>query len=216
VLHTFNGGVNDGAAPTGYAILDFTGHLYGTTRSGGTANGGTLWRIDTTGANFTILHSFTGGANDGLNPEGGLVRYGLGTLYGTTSYGGASGKGTVYRISDTGAGFAVLHSFAGAPDDGSLPGVRLELGPDRRLYGTTLTGGTEDTGVEFATCGLFPGDANRDDAVDVSDVFYLINHLFAGGPATGCGGDVNGDDKLDVADVFYLINDLFAGGPAPV
>jgi hypothetical protein len=58
-------------------------------------------------------------------------------------------------------------------------------------------------------------DLNSDGAVNVVDVFYLINHLFAGGSAPGCGGDVNGDGHLDVADVFYLINYLFAGGAPP-
>jgi hypothetical protein len=59
------------------------------------------------------------------------------------------------------------------------------------------------------------GDADGSGTVDVSDVFYLINFLFAGGPAPlGCS-DVNGDDHVDISDVFYLINYLFASGPAP-
>jgi hypothetical protein len=62
------------------------------------------------------------------------------------------------------------------------------------------------------------GDVNGDGNVDVSDVFYLINFLFAGGPAPTCAGsgNVDGLGGTDVADVFYLINFLFAGGPAPV
>lgn len=58
------------------------------------------------------------------------------------------------------------------------------------------------------------GDANGDGNVTVSDVFYLINNLFAGGPPA-ISGDANGDGTVTVADVFYLINFLFAGGPAP-
>jgi hypothetical protein len=49
----------------------------------------------------------------------------------------------------------------------------------------------------------------------VSDVFYLINFLFAGGPAPICSADVDGDGQPTVSDVFYLINYLFAGGPPP-
>jgi len=59
-------------------------------------------------------------------------------------------------------------------------------------------------------------DANGDTKVDVTDVFYDINALFAAGAAPVCGGDANGDGKLDVADVFYLINYLFAAGPPPI
>jgi hypothetical protein len=60
------------------------------------------------------------------------------------------------------------------------------------------------------------GDVNGDGVADVADVFYLINFLFASGPAPVGPGDANGDGNVDVADVFYLINFLFASGPAPL
>jgi hypothetical protein len=60
------------------------------------------------------------------------------------------------------------------------------------------------------------GDANGDGVVNVADVFYVLNFLFAGGPAPLGRANVNGGSVIDVADVFYLINFLFAGGPAPV
>jgi hypothetical protein len=63
------------------------------------------------------------------------------------------------------------------------------------------------------SCG---GDLNSDGGVDVADVFFLINNLFASGPAPACNADVNGDRSVDVADIFYLINYLFAGGPPPL
>lgn len=61
------------------------------------------------------------------------------------------------------------------------------------------------------------GDANNDGSVTASDVFFLINYLFAGGsaPATTCGGDANIDSAVTASDVFFLINYLFAGGTAP-
>src|SRR5262245_675058 len=60
------------------------------------------------------------------------------------------------------------------------------------------------------------GDANADGAVNISDVIFLINHLFAGGSSPMGPADVNGDGVVTVGDVLYLINGLFAGGPAPV
>jgi CSLREA domain-containing protein len=60
------------------------------------------------------------------------------------------------------------------------------------------------------------GDVNGDGVRDVTDIFALINTLFAGGPAPNGLADVNGDGATDVSDVFGLINFLFAGGPAPV
>jgi len=60
------------------------------------------------------------------------------------------------------------------------------------------------------------GDANGDASIDVNDVFYLVNFLFAGGAAPLGPSNVDGVASVDVNDVFYLINFLFAGGPAPV
>jgi photosystem II stability/assembly factor-like uncharacterized protein len=68
------------------------------------------------------------------------------------------------------------------------------------------------------------GDANYDFKISVSDVVYLINYLFKGGPAPQVmmAGDANGDTpetcipKVSVSDVVYLINYLFKGGPFPV
>jgi hypothetical protein len=61
------------------------------------------------------------------------------------------------------------------------------------------------------------GDANGDFKVTVSDVVYLVNYLFKGGPEPWLlMSDVNADDKVTVSDVVYLVNYLFKGGPAPL
>jgi subtilisin family serine protease len=62
------------------------------------------------------------------------------------------------------------------------------------------------------------GDLNHDYMVNVSDMTYLISHLFSGGPApvTVQAGDVNNDQEINVQDMTYLIAYLFSGGPAPV
>jgi len=74
-----------------------------------------------------------------------------------------------------------------------------------------------ESGEVFARRYCFPkGDVNFDGTIDVLDIFYLINRLFAAGPAPLDSGDANGDTFTDVLDVFHLINFLFAGGPPPV
>jgi hypothetical protein len=60
------------------------------------------------------------------------------------------------------------------------------------------------------------GDANGDGTVDIADVFYMINLLFASGPPALGPANPDGVGSTDIADVFYLINFLFASGPAPV
>lgn len=64
---------------------------------------------------------------------------------------------------------------------------------------------------------LIRGDVNRDGLIDATDVTYLINYLFVGGPAPIPleSGDVNCDGVVDVVDVVYLINYLFISGPPP-
>jgi hypothetical protein len=83
----------------------------------------------------------------------------------------------------------------------------------------TNTAGTWSSQVySFYVPSCIPGDVNGDAESNVSDVIYLINYLFKGGPFPtpiwGCG-DLQCDGKVDVADVIYLINYLFKGGPPP-
>ena len=72
------------------------GTLYGTAFWGGSSNAGSLFKLDTSGNNFTVLYNFTGGS-DGANPNTTLVLLGN-TLYGTTESGGLSGHGTVFSL----------------------------------------------------------------------------------------------------------------------
>jgi hypothetical protein len=60
------------------------------------------------------------------------------------------------------------------------------------------------------------GDVNGNCKVDVADIFFLIDYLFAGGPYPSGSSDADGDGVTNVEDVLYLIAYLFAGGPPPV
>jgi uncharacterized repeat protein (TIGR03803 family) len=81
----------------------------------------------------TTLHAFVG--SDGAGPNTTLVKALDGSLYGTTSSGGAHNLGTVFRISE-GGDFESLHSFDSASGEGTSP-VGLAAGSDGNLYGTT-------------------------------------------------------------------------------
>ena len=70
--------------------------------------------------------------------------------------------------------------------------------------------------IDFTFTPGSNGDANGVGGVNSADVLYLINYIFAGGPAPLGPVDVNGDGSVNSADVLYLINYIFAGGPAPV
>jgi hypothetical protein len=75
--------------------------------------------------------------------------------------------------------------------------------------------------VYSCTVAYLCGDVNSDAEVSVSDVVYLINYLFKGGPVPQCApmiscADANGDESVTVSDAVYLINYLFKGGPIPM
>ena len=103
VLHSF-GGSGDGIYPYGGLIV-VNGTLYGTTSNGGTVSCGlryggipgcgTVFSVTTSGSE-SVLHSF-GGAGDGVYPYAGLINV-KGTLYGTTTAGGAHNAGSVFSI----------------------------------------------------------------------------------------------------------------------
>lgn len=62
------------------------------------------------------------------------------------------------------------------------------------------------------------GDADGSGSVSISDAVYMINYIFAGGPAPNPlrAGDANDDASTNITDCVYLVNYIFAGGPAPV
>jgi uncharacterized repeat protein (TIGR03803 family) len=106
-LYNFTGG-SDGTLSIGLILSGNT--IYGTAGSGGSSTNGTVFKVNTDGTAFTVLHSFTAGPcslyriyvtnGDGANINGGLILSG-GTLYGTTQtvilYGNAS-DGSIYGI----------------------------------------------------------------------------------------------------------------------
>jgi uncharacterized repeat protein (TIGR03803 family) len=144
VLHNFLDDTQDGDGLAPKADLtNVGGTLYGTTEFGGTHSCGsayntcgTVFTITTSGTE-SVLHSFAG-QSDGQWPLAPLTNVG-GTLYGTTSEGGAYFGGTVFKITTSGT-MSVLYSFGAASGDGYLPkGGLTNVGGT--LYGTTYDGG---------------------------------------------------------------------------
>ena len=148
VLHSFTG-TPDGNWPLARLVRDASGNLYGTTHQGGASEWGTVFKVDTTGAE-TVLYSFTGGA-DGGEPDAGLIPDTAGNFYGTTRYGGGGGCqdgcGTVFKLDTTGAE-TVLYRFQGNPEGGS-PVASLIRDAAGNLYGTTYYGGHLNKGTVF-------------------------------------------------------------------
>jgi uncharacterized repeat protein (TIGR03803 family) len=120
---------------------------------------------------FTVLYNFTGGS-DGAYPYAGLLLDAAGNLYGTTTLGGGSNAGTVFKV-DTSGTETVLHSFSGA--DGISPYAGVIMDAKGNLYGTTQNGGIGCSGTGCGTVfELKPHSGGR--------WFETVLHTFSGDP----------------------------------
>jgi uncharacterized repeat protein (TIGR03803 family) len=139
-----------GGANPSSLIQASDGNFYGTTQTSEFERfqGGTIFKLTPTGK-ATLLFTFTANSQgnflNGNSPTGGLVEGADGFLFGTAALGGANNQGVVFRISKSGKGFQVLHSFCAQVNcaDGAVPVGGLTLGNDGSLFGTTNAGGIE-------------------------------------------------------------------------
>ena len=156
--------------------LDAEGNIYGMSPYGGVPNCGLvqnnlgcgmLFKLSPSGE-FKVLHVFKG--TDGIQPEGGVVLDGKGSLYGVAAYGGnlpcnypgwgqpaESGCGTIYKLDSSGK-FSILHTFTG-PGDGSDP-LGLIIDSAGNLYGIAGSGGDtiKNTNWEYGLGTVFKVD----------------------------------------------------------
>ncbi len=82
----------------------------------------------------------------------------------------------------------------------------------------TRAGGKESRYLAVWTKPSFDcGDANGSGTVNLADIVYMVNWIFAGGPAPfdAAAGDYNCDGRTNIGDAVYLVNYLYVGGAAP-
>jgi len=61
------------------------------------------------------------------------------------------------------------------------------------------------------------GDANLSGSINLTDIVFLNNFLFSGGPPPLCldAADADSSGSLNISDPIFLANYLFNGGPQP-
>ena len=162
-VFTFSG---DGTGVLPYAglVFDAVGNLYGTTSSGGSQGGGTVFELSPApSGNWTqsILYNFDDNGTDGYDPVAGLIFDSSGNLYGTTFEGGINGGGMVFQLSPASDGSwteTALYNFGGT-GDGSIPSYgTLNFDTAGNLYGMTIAGGTYGEGTLFKLTPETGGD----------------------------------------------------------
>ncbi|MDB5333984.1 MAG: hypothetical protein JWP03_5135 [Phycisphaerales bacterium] len=85
----------NGTSPQGSLIMDSSGNLFGVTGHGGVTDDGTVFKVAAGSNAITTLVSLSSSLT-GSSPTGGVVMDSNGTLYGTTTGGGAHGVGAVF------------------------------------------------------------------------------------------------------------------------
>jgi uncharacterized repeat protein (TIGR03803 family) len=92
-------GTNDvaGVEPRAPLTEAANGDLVGTTRIGGAANQGVIFRLSRFGANFETLRSFSETNIPGARSRSPLLRAPDGAFFGTTFAGGAADQGIIFR-----------------------------------------------------------------------------------------------------------------------
>lgn len=178
ILHQFSSSDTGGSGLIFPPVVVLTvmqasnGTLYGTTYAGGTNSYGSIFRLNSDGSLYTVIHSFSA-ADTGPSS---LIQGRDGELYGTTLQ-------TVFRFDPTSGNYNILHTFTGAPD-GSVAFGKLIQANDGALYGTTYFGGTNSEGCVFK--------------VTTNGNIYAELHAFSGNPdgADSYAGVMQGNDGM--------------------
>ena len=151
-LHNFCSQANcaDGAQPYSAVLATTSRRIYGTTEHNGAHNSGTVFTITPAGM-LTTVYNFCAqpACADGGYPHAALIEGTDGNLYGTTDRGGASGYGTIFKLS--GSSLITLGSFQGA--NGTEPDGLVQA-VNGLLYGTTLEGGINSLCPYNNGCGI--------------------------------------------------------------
>jgi hypothetical protein len=127
-----------------------------------------------------------------------------------------------YQMEFEGCPGSQLEGYAGT----TIGTVRFnQAGTDwgelRDPTGQTLDLAFVITGGGDGGCCIPPIRGNVDydagDNIDISDLVYLVDYMFNGGPAPPCfeEADIDCSGGLDISDLVYLVDYMFNGGSAP-
>jgi uncharacterized repeat protein (TIGR03803 family) len=164
ILHNF-GNLPDGWQPWGSPTLVGT-TLYGYTAYGGDFQSGAIFKINTDGTGYHVVHSFGGlvvGPNgvvlqDGDSPHHDSLRIVNNELIGATVFGGDANQGVLYAYNFVTGGYRIIHELNGMtktnPDGSTNDGAQPHSNPmfsvaEGVLYGLTSEGGSKGDGTLY-------------------------------------------------------------------
>ena len=145
VVHSFTNTL--GYPLTGLAI-DNNANLYGAVQYVGGSYFGSIYRLVPSGMSWALEDLYDLSQSDGAYPRSGMIFGTAGNLFGTTTFFGANGGGTVFELSNVNGSwtYSVLYSFA---RNNGGPIADLTFDQAGNLYGTTLGDGAYQLGSVF-------------------------------------------------------------------
>lgn len=186
----------DGSVPNA-GLTEVNGSLFGVTENGGAGEVGAVFRSSLSGKERVIYSFYSIKSPDGEFPSVDLTLV-KGKLYSTTSFGGASGAGTVFEVTPSGKE-QLLYSFKGEPDDGRFPLASL-VEARGNLYGVTLNGGAHSCYAGGEGCGtvfkvspngqetvLYEFKGGTDGAAPIGGLIEVNGRLYGTTSAGGSG-----------------------------
>jgi uncharacterized repeat protein (TIGR03803 family) len=202
ILHRFHDDRKDGHHPYAGMVRDLAGNLYGTTVYGPTSGyfsqgPGTVFELKpSTNGRWTekVLYTFCSLSScaDGNNPYAGLIFDAAGSLYGTTTYGGATAfDGNVFQLTPDGKGKwteSVVYTFCAARyycNDGIYPYASLIFDAFGNLYGTTYEGTASNSYCAGFGCGIVFQLTPGANGTWSENVLYSFNGEDGGMPYAG-------------------------------
>ena len=159
-----------------------------------------------------VVHRFQ--ASGG--PYGRLIQATDGDFYGTTSWGGANGVGTIFKVNASGT-VTTLHSFGYT--EGALPKAALLQAADGNFYGTASEGGTSNLGTVFKmdsagnVSPLHSFGSRPDGANPWAPLIQTADGSFYGTTRNGGAGGFGAIFKMDSTGTVTTLHS-FGGGTA--
>lgn len=96
-------------------------------------------------------------------------------------------------------------------------GIRID-GSDQVYLANNVVVPETSTTFKYSVLTTLRGDVNKDTKRNLTDIIYLVNYVFKGGPAPNPAdlGNVNcSTGAPNLTDIIYLVNYVFKGGKPP-
>ena len=193
------------------------GGIYGVTSGCSTYPYGTIFRYPIIPSRITRAAVFDS-VTTGAHPSGSLTLGDNGLIYGSTPVGGAYNKGTLFQFNPVNNVLTKLYDFQGAPDgdNPSGPVIRCSNG---LLYGTTLTGGSQNGGILFSfdsTSGTITKIHEFDLSLPTPNYLYQsVNGIFYGLTRDNNGSLFQYNRYNGAFNILYQFNNTDSLGTTP-